>query len=155
MQLATGGLALVQAIPRVATGIIQTYKLCQEIKEAPTEIIDLVEELKSYESIFVEIETQFHEGSVSDGLQQSFEQSKRAHANLEELAKELRSELESKKGIRRRLAPIQVVLRKSTLERLEKRLARCVRILQLSVNAYQMCVLMYLFDRYRNVQLLT
>ncbi|KAL7793242.1 hypothetical protein V8C37DRAFT_378907 [Trichoderma ceciliae] len=147
--MASTNLDLIQAVPRVATLIYQTHQLWQEFRDVPDGILGLVEHLKALEPIFSEIEDQFNQDDVSTSFKNCLELSKRAHDSLSVLAADMRTQLQAKKRMKRRYAAVNIMLSKSVLERLEQSLSRCMNLLQLAIQAYQMAMLRTLSSQTR------
>ncbi|KAK5992867.1 hypothetical protein PT974_06289 [Cladobotryum mycophilum] len=142
--MASSSLDFIQTVPRVATLIYQTHQLWQEFQDIPDSIAGLVDHLKALEPMFCEIETQFSQNNASPAFKNSLELSKRAHNSLETLVKDLKTQLNDKKALKRKYAAVKVLLRKSVLERLEQSLSRCLTLLQIAIQSYQMAVLIRL-----------
>lgn len=144
IQVAASPIALMHMTPQVAINILQAYKLWGEIKNAPQDMLNLVTNLKAYEPVFCEIEARFKRPDASTAqfnhtaLKMSFDCARQAQMALEDMVRDLQAELDSKRGLKRRTAVLKVILKKTELERLEKRLSQSLGLLQLALQMYQL-----------------
>ncbi|POR32257.1 Uncharacterized protein TPAR_07535 [Tolypocladium paradoxum] len=143
IEVAASGITLVQLAPQVAKYIFQAYKLWGEIKNVPEDIHNLVTNLKAYEPIFCEIEARFDAcaAQVNHGaLKMSFDCARQAQMALEEMLRDLRTELDAKRGLKQKAAALKVIMKKAELEKLEKRLSQSLGLLQLALQMYQLAL---------------
>lgn len=129
---------VINTVPRVATLIYQTHQLWQEFRDVPDGIAGLVEHLKALGPIFTEIEDHFDQDDASASFKNCLDMSKNAHDSLSILVADMRTQLQAKRGIKRKYATVKIMLNKAVLERLEQTLSRCMNTLQLAIQAYQM-----------------
>ena len=119
--------------------IMDARSLWKQVKNAPQDIFDALEDLDQLALATQQIEEQFQgvPGAewASPSAIKSFENAK---ANIQAVVKELGAELKSESLLKRKIASVKTIINKEKLQRLEKRLDRSVKLLELSLKSREL-----------------
>lgn len=134
------GISVLQLAGQVAKSVIKLKDYWDQIKEAPAEIVYLLQEIESLNLILGHIKDDQSEqntygvdvGNVC--VQQSLELCRQGADELEGLVVELAQKIEGKGKWRGKMASAKVVLKKEEIKRLKRRMKNAIRLLSL---AYQ------------------
>jgi hypothetical protein len=143
MEATAASIAFIQFAGQIVTTIVKAHKLWEEIKDLPTELTDLIDDLKAFEPLFRGIEAQVNSQNVyftgpnGSSAMTSLECSKRAHKALDDMVKDMDKELSRKRGLKQKIAATRIIIKKDMLDKLEKRLQRALRLLETSLQLYQ------------------
>ncbi|KAF5671028.1 hypothetical protein FHETE_4284 [Fusarium heterosporum] len=148
METAASVIAFAQVAAAIGKCAVKTKKLWDQAQDLPDEIQALILRLQSYESIFQIMDKQFpiqqHLQSlptyplVQDNLRTSIG----ALELLREKADSLMSHLDAKKGLRRKLAAVKIIIGKDNSDQLKNRLNDSIALLNLSLQAWNMTITM-------------
>lgn len=143
LDLAAGVIAIVTATGQAAKLTFKLKKLCDDIKEAPDEIRDLLDDLEATGEVLQAIEGQLQDATApaeawgTSRLEAVLRRSQLAVKPLEEALSLLQQELDRSQGrARRKLVSAKIVLKKPVLDRLEGKLRRALQLLQLSTQIH-------------------
>jgi len=134
----SSGIAVTQLASSVATSIIVLKGYFEQIKDAPAELQNLVEEIESLNVILSHIAADQSRTRIVDNLcmQRSLELCKKGVKELSESVEELRRKVEGKSKFQRQIGKVKVVLRKEEIKRLKRRMKSAVRLLSLAYQCH-------------------
>lgn len=144
MEAAASIIAFTQAAKAVTQCIIATKELWKQVKDLPEEIQSVTAELQIWAPLFADLESQLNESEIplsfwdDKTARTGLEFAKSARLNFESFVNDLSDHLNSKKGIKRKVAATRICLRREAWERFEKKLARSLNLLQHSIQFYQL-----------------
>ncbi|KAM0305178.1 hypothetical protein ACHAPM_001553 [Fusarium culmorum] len=145
MESAASVIAFVQITAEVVKCMIKAKQIWDQSKDLPKEIRDLIGRVQHYKTIFENMHDQ-----VSSNTDEFFLKSNdslvlnslvilnQAHEALESFVNDLGAHFERKKGFKRRLLAIKMVLGRDTIERLKTGLSDAIELLDASERAYNM-----------------
>ncbi|KAM0394328.1 hypothetical protein ACHAPZ_010001 [Fusarium culmorum] len=143
MESAASVIAFVQITAEVVKCMIKAKQIWDQSKDLPKEIRDLIGRVQHYKTIFENMHDQ-----VSSNTDEFFLKSNdslvlnslvilnQAHEALESFVNDLGAHFERKKGFKRRLLAIKMVLGRDTIERLKTGLSDAIELLDASERAY-------------------
>ncbi|WAO84119.1 Hypothetical protein NCS54_00132500 [Fusarium falciforme] len=146
METAASIVAFVQVGTEIAKCVIKTKKLWDQAQELPEDIQALIMRLQCYQPIFDAMQQQLqHDDSLcsvqNDSLvQTNLDCCKMSLKNLQSTSDDLLSQLNAKKGLKRKLAAVKLALGKDNLDRLKNRLSESIELLKLAIMAWDMAV---------------
>jgi len=146
------GISIGALVAQIGSSIIKLKGYWDEIQEAPETVRDLIDDIEDLHSILADIKDDQFRNPVSalllDGTSRTncVTHCQRAANKLEELAKELKTEIDSSKSIRRKFVATKVMLKKGKLDRYKDKLGRAVRLLALSEQCYTRLESFYLLN---------
>ncbi|KAH9218729.1 hypothetical protein DL95DRAFT_521084 [Leptodontidium sp. 2 PMI_412] len=132
------GIAVTQLAGQVTKSIIKLKEYWDQVQEAPAEIKYLLREIDSLSLILSHIQDdqakQTTGGIQVDNLciRQSLELCKEGADELRGLADELAEKIDGKKGWRKKVGSVKVVLKREDVKKLKKRMKNAIRLLSLS-----------------------
>lgn len=132
------GIAVTQITAQVTKSIIKLKEYWDQVQEAPAEIKYLLREIDSLHLILSHIQddqAKQTRSSISvDNLciHHSFKLCKEGADELRGLADELAEKVDGKKGWRKKVGSVKVVLKKEDIKKLKKRMKHAIQLLQLS-----------------------
>ncbi|KAF7561846.1 hypothetical protein G7046_g2294 [Stylonectria norvegica] len=150
MDVAASAIAFVQAVSGIAKCIAEAKQLWDQVKDLPRELNDMIEDLKRFEPKFRDVEAQFNAKTIAANTdfwnaasaKDSLESSKQAHEILQKMVEELNSQLSTKKGLKKKIAAVKIIIKKSHLDRYEKRMNRAIQLLGASTTSFQTALLL-------------
>lgn len=149
MEAAASIIAFVQAASAITKGIIKAKQIWGQLKEIPDELVELIDQLQAFEGHFLLMEAYFRDIEVkfrnvpssgwNDALaEESLKRSFEARKILEDLVTDLSLNFSDKKGFKKKIGLAKVYIKQDVLVRSRKRLKRCISILNMTMNLYQM-----------------
>ncbi|KAM0342683.1 hypothetical protein ACHAPU_009293 [Fusarium lateritium] len=144
MEAAASVIAFAQVAAAIGKCAVKTKKLWDEAHDFPDEIRTLLLRLQGYESIFQVMANRFPAQQYLQILptysivQDNLNVSMGALDLLRENADHLISKLDAKKGLKRKLAAVKIIIGKDNLDQLKNRLNESIALLSLSVQAWNM-----------------
>lgn len=136
-------IAFVQAASAIAKCIVKAKQLWDHLKDIPRELSELIEDVEAFEACFQDIEAQFNDPRIpksvwDDGTaKRSLHHCKRALKILEDLVNDLSTQIEAKKGFKKKVVLVKAHTKQELLTRYQNRLERCVQYLNMSAYSYQ------------------
>jgi len=130
------GISIVQLAGQIAESAITLKQYWDQIKDAPSEISNLLGEIESFELILRGIGddqmgiSQFR--PINPSMQQTLNLCNRAAEQLKSLVDDLSRKLEGKRGWKKTLTSIKVVLRKEDIKSLKKRLKYAISLMHMA-----------------------
>lgn len=146
MEVAASSIAFVQAATGIAKCIIKAKQFWSQVQDVPEDIQDLIIDLEVWKVTLTDVGSQLHDNVIppsfwsNSSVKQSLSLAERAHIALDSLVRDMDKQLQSKKGMRRKMVAAKICIKKDALERFEKKLSRSLRLLQTSLQAYQLYV---------------
>ncbi|KAI8688745.1 hypothetical protein NCS55_00129100 [Fusarium keratoplasticum] len=146
METAASIIAFVQITTEIAKCVIKTKKLWDQAQELPEDIQALIMRLQCYQPIFDAMQQQLqHDDSLcsvqNDSLvKTNLDCCKLSLKTLQSTSDDLLSQLNAKKGLKRKLAAVKLALGKDNLDRLKNRLSESIELLKLAIMAWDMAV---------------
>lgn len=143
LAIVASGIAVEQAASQLASGLLKTRQLWEQIQNAPERVSDLLADLDVIGALLGDVERQFTSGRLPPTFwndataRRSSRLCQEAVERLEELCRSLQKHLESPKRSRRMLGAAKVVLKDEALTRYEERLRATLSLLQMSQLYYQ------------------
>ena len=134
-------LAIVDMTAKVVTLAFKTKQLWDEVKNVPSDVGNLLEELRLTGQLFSTLRSQlqslntFTPACDSEVMLRCFDSAMTTQCSLEGMVVELQNMLSASRKVGRHLAAVKVVLKKDVLQKSKERLNSSIRLLQLS---YQM-----------------
>ena len=144
MDLAGGVIAITQVVCSAVKASLTIRKLWKEVGEVPEQIQELLEHLEMYEPFLNDIERQLSSDTIpkeiwnSSSAKVSVGYCRQALTCLSTMANDMSREVAAKKSLKRRIASTKVVLKKDSIQRLEKKLKKALKMLELSIGCYNM-----------------
>lgn len=144
MEAAASIIAFVQITTEIAKCVIKTKKLWDQAQELPEDIQALILRLQCHQPIFDAMQQQLqHDDSLcsvqNDSLvQTNLDCCKMSLKTLQSTSDDLISQLNAKKGLKRKLAAVKLALGKDNLDRLKNRLGESIELLKLAIVAWDM-----------------
>ncbi|RSL79902.1 hypothetical protein CEP51_006991 [Fusarium floridanum] len=144
METAASIIAFVQITTEIAKCVIKTKKLWDQAQELPEDIQALIMRLQCHQPIFDAMQQQLqHDDTLcsvqNDSLvQTNLDCCKMSLKTLQSTSDELLSQLNAKKGLKRKLAAVKLALGKDSLDRLKNRLSESIELLKLAIMAWDM-----------------
>ncbi len=134
----SSGIAVAQLASSIATSIIALKSYFKQIKDAPAELQNLVEEIESLNVILSHIAADQSGTGIVDNLcmQRSLELCKKGVKELSECVEELRRKVEGKSRFQRQVGKVKVVLKKEEVKGLKRRMKSAVRLLSLAYQCH-------------------
>ncbi|EEU48025.1 uncharacterized protein NECHADRAFT_75185 [Fusarium vanettenii 77-13-4] len=142
METAASIIAFVQITTEIAKCVIKTKKLWDQAQELPEDIQALILRLQCHQPIFDAMQQQLqHDDSLcsvqNDSLvRTNLDCCQMSLKTLQSTADDLISQLNAKKGLKRKLAAVKLALGKDGLDRLKNRLSESIELLKLSIMAW-------------------
>ncbi|XDG07273.1 hypothetical protein ABKA04_006888 [Annulohypoxylon sp. FPYF3050] len=136
------GIAIAQVAGTAAGAVVKLKKLWDEVKNVPERISDLMEQIDCLDPILWEAEQQVLQNRLPPQLWddtvaiRSTKYCRKALQKLTHVAKDLASQIDSKRRVERGISRTKVLLKKDRLRDLEQRLESAVRMLQLAQQGY-------------------
>ncbi|KAF4470777.1 hypothetical protein FALBO_2329 [Fusarium albosuccineum] len=146
MEAAASVIAFVQISAEVVKCMVKTKQLWDQSRDLPGEIQGLIKRLEGYIPIFKSIQKQLCSQDFVSALEDdvliadSLAFCMRAHRTLESTVEDLTLQLNAKKGFKRRLAAVKMVIGKDKLDQLKNKLTESIELLNLSFMAWNMAV---------------
>ncbi|KAF5004656.1 hypothetical protein FDECE_8860 [Fusarium decemcellulare] len=146
MEAAASVIAFVQISTEVVKCMVKTKQLWDQSRDLPGEIQGLIKRLEGYIPIFKGIQKQLCSQDFVSALEDdvliadSLGFCMRAHRTLESTVEDLTLQLNAKKGFKRRLAAVKMVIGKDKLDQLKNKLSDSIELLNLSCMAWNMAV---------------
>ena len=141
------GIGIGTLAAQIAGNIIKLKSYWDQVKDAPEDIRDLVEELEVLNHTLVHIQDDQHQYLKSNyiahstSLLASLQHCKQAATRLKELVDNLSEDIEHKGSVKRKWASIKVALKKEKVDKYRAKLERTIMLLLLSRQEYQRSVL--------------
>ncbi|KAM0806610.1 hypothetical protein AB5N19_06947 [Seiridium cardinale] len=138
------GIAVAQIAGTAGSAIWKLKQLWDEIEDVPEIISDLIEQLDCLDPSLWAAERQFSQQEIpalfwdQTAARRSTEYCRRALQKISDLTDDLSMLIDSKKGIRRKIGCMKVVLKKQQISSLEQRLGNAIRMLQVAQQGYIM-----------------
>lgn len=146
MEAAASVIAFVQITTDIVKCMVKVKQIWDQSKDLPKEIRDLIGRVQHYKRIFENMHDQLC--SNTDGffclksndslILDSLKILNQAHEALESFVSDLGSQLERKKGFKRKLLAIRMVMGRDTIERLKSGLSDALELLDESERAYRL-----------------
>lgn len=144
--LVASGLSVAQIAGSIVTTGIKVKALLDEVKDAPDNLKHMLEHIELLTPILCEATITGYESAgttnsltlaATSHLQQALKRCQEASEQLERLAINLISQIDTARGgVRRKRAMVKVVLKKGMLAEYEMRLQRTIQLLSFAHNAY-------------------
>lgn len=144
MEAAASIIAFGQVAAAIGKCVIKAKKLWDQAQDLPDEIQALILRLQGYESIFQVMDKQYPDQQYLQALptyslvQDNLKVSMGALALLRDNADHLITKLDAKKGLKRKLAAVKIILGKDSSDQLKDRLNDSIALLNLSCQAWNM-----------------
>ncbi|KAM0329485.1 hypothetical protein ACHAQA_004794 [Verticillium albo-atrum] len=127
----------------LTVAIFKLKQLWNEVKEVPDEVESILENLEAVGLTLKNLEKQLSHDAIPPELRDHVLSSplrfaRRAHTSLQEVIDTLNTELRGSKGIRKRFTSVKAVLRKPTLQQLERKLKFALNTLLLAVQNFEL-----------------
>ncbi|KAK9421723.1 hypothetical protein SUNI508_05324 [Seiridium unicorne] len=138
------GIAVAQIAGTAGSAIWKLKQLWDEVEDVPEIINDLIEQLGCLDPSLWDAERQFSQQEIpalfwdQTAARRSTEYCRRALQKISDLTNDLSMLIDSKKGIRRKIGCMKVVLKKQQISSLEQRLGNAIRMLQVAQQGYIM-----------------
>ncbi|KAG5663717.1 hypothetical protein KAF25_006302 [Fusarium avenaceum] len=148
MEAAASIIAFGQVAAAIGKCVIKAKKLWDQAQDLPDEIQALILRLQGYESIFQVMDKQYPNQQYLQTLptyslvQDNLKVSMGALALLRDNADHLITKLDAKKGMKRKLAAVKMILGKDSSDQLKDRLNDSIALLNLSCQAWNMTMTM-------------
>ncbi|KAM5377349.1 hypothetical protein ACJZ2D_005030 [Fusarium nematophilum] len=146
MEAAASVIAFVQISTEIVKCMVKTKQIWEQAQDLPEDARYLVDRLQYYKPIFENIQKQLFCDDFASTMQNdslvlnSLDFCQKAHEKLEGIANDLHQQLSTKKGLKRRLSAVRVVIGRDKLELFKERLSDSIELLKLSVMAWDMAV---------------
>ena len=140
--LAASGIAIGTLAAQIASSVIKLKSFYDQVKDAPEDLRDLIEELEILQDVIADIEHDQEQNPISSLLLDSVSNSKclqlcrRGASQLRELTNQLNGELEAQKGVRKKWVSGKVIFKKDKINKYKVRLEYAIRLLILSQQSY-------------------
>ena len=140
--LIASGISIVEVAAKIGGHVLAIKKLWDEIKDVPHTLQSLTDEVGLLSSVLHDLEADSDTAhsvaqSPSDNARgQTIKYCRIALDDLEGVAAELITQINSSKRFKRSTAKVKVVLRRGVWEKLEQRLQKITRILALAQQCY-------------------
>lgn len=135
-----GGVAVIQMVSQVSSGILKLRALLEEIKNVPPMFARLIDGLEILIPLLTEVEAiqaNFPPGDLGDAtLKLCIQHCRRSGQAITDMVTSLNQEINSTRRVRRLSASLKVILNKDTLARLERELAGAIQLLMLAQQSY-------------------
>ncbi|KAF2174532.1 hypothetical protein K469DRAFT_707637 [Zopfia rhizophila CBS 207.26] len=145
-----GGVAVIQIVSQVSSGILKLRALLEEIKNVPPMLARLIDGLEILVPLLTEVEAiqaNFPPGDLGDAtLKLCIQHCRRSSQAIADMAISLSQEINSTRRVRRLSASLKVILNKDTLARLERELAGAMQLLMLAQQSYMTAVFRHNHD---------
>ena len=144
--IVASGITVGQLAGQVSSSIIKLKGYWDEVRNAPSEIRQLLLEIDSLNLILHHIQddqTREVASGVPSGsiyLEQSLKLCREGVVELNGLVVELARKIEDKTGWRRKTGAAKVVLKSEEVKRLKRRMKNAIRLLSLSYQCHTKCV---------------
>ena len=148
------GIAVSQIAGQVTKSIFKLKQYWDQVQDAPDEIKYLLREIDSLNLILNHIQsdkaTQTTSSIPVDNLciQQSLQFCKEGADELRGLVDELAGKIDCKRGWRKKVGSVKVVLKKDDIKKLKKRMKHAVQLLQLSYQWHTKYVHAYALSKW-------
>jgi hypothetical protein len=136
------GIGIATLALNIAQSVGQLKGFWDEVRDAPADIRDLLDEVEDLCLLLADIEAHQDKNPIvcmvlsRPAMARSLERCRHCARRLRELAEELGADLEGRDGLRRRWAAGKVVLKKEKIERYRARLSNAVKMLSFSHQYY-------------------
>lgn len=143
MEAGASVIAFVQAASAIVKCIVKAKQLWDHLKDIPRELSELIEDVEAFEACFRDIEAQFKDPRIPTSAwddttaQRSLHHCKRALKILEDLVNDLSTQIEARKGFKKKVVLVKAHMKQELLTRYQKRLERCIQYLNMSAYSYQ------------------
>ncbi|RYP06038.1 hypothetical protein DL764_003401 [Monosporascus ibericus] len=140
--VAASGISIAQVTSQVGVVVVKLKKFCDEVKDVPDDIADLLQQIDCLDPALWEAENSFESTGLPAMLwndaaaKRSTTYCRNALKSLTEIVDEMAVQINHSKRLNRKVASMKVALRKDTLKKLEKRLENAVRMLTLAQQSY-------------------
>lgn len=138
--LVASGISVAQIAGEIISAGIKLKNLLDEIEEAPDTLLSLIDRVEHLAPVLCSISIEEHAAPLPAHLHGSLQNAisfcRKASDQLELLARDLSSKLETSRGSRRKINMAKVVLKKSLLRKYELRLQAAVQHLSLAQQTY-------------------
>ncbi|KAI0104244.1 hypothetical protein GGR51DRAFT_522106 [Nemania sp. FL0031] len=140
--VAASGIAVFQVATQVGTSIIKLKQLWDDLRDAPSSIRDLLNQIECLDPAIWEADHTFSHANLppmfwdNSIAKQSTEYCHKALNSLTEVVEELALQINGTGKLRRKVASAKVVLKKEQLNRLERRLQNAAMMLNLAQQSY-------------------
>ncbi|RYP11636.1 hypothetical protein DL767_011113 [Monosporascus sp. MG133] len=140
--VAASSIAIAQVTSQVGVAVVKLKKFCDEVKDVPDDIADLLQQIDCLGPALWEAENTFESTGLPAMLwndaaaKRSMTYCRNALKALTEIVDEMAAQINHPKRLNRKVASVKIVLRKDTLKKLEKRLENAVRMLTLAQQSY-------------------
>ena len=136
---------------QITIGVVKLKSLWNQIKDAPEDLRDLIEELEMLSQLLADAERDQEQNPLS-GLvldphskSQCLRYCKKSVIQLKELTDDFADALETKGKLRKTWSSAKIVFKKNETRRFESKLKRSIRLLSISLQLYQKSVLVILY----------
>ncbi|TGJ81266.1 hypothetical protein E0Z10_g7499 [Xylaria hypoxylon] len=142
LSVAASGIAVAQVAAQVGKSIIKLKQLWDDLKDVPSTIRDLLDQIECLDPALWEAETTFSQSSLppmfwdNSLASRSTAYCRKALSSLTEIVDELALQINRPGKLRSKVASAKVVLKKELLKSLEHRLQNAVRMLTLAQQSY-------------------
>ncbi|RYP89920.1 hypothetical protein DL770_003941 [Monosporascus sp. CRB-9-2] len=142
LSVAASSIAIAQVTSQVGIAVVKLKKFCDEVKDVPDDIADLLQQIDCLDPALWEAENSFESTGLPAMLwndaaaKRSTTYCRNALKALTEIVDEMAVQINHPKRLNRKVASVKVILRKDTLKKLEKRLENAVRMLTLAQQSY-------------------
>jgi len=137
--IVASGISVAQLAGQVTSSIIKLKDYWNQIQDAPADINRLLREIESLNLILCHIQDDragwTYAGS-NVGMQKSLELCKEGTDDLCGLVNQLREKMEGKKGWKKKVGAVKVVLKKEEIKQIKRRMKSAVRLLSLSYQCH-------------------
>ncbi|CRK45160.1 hypothetical protein BN1723_006461 [Verticillium longisporum] len=137
------GLGAATSAADLTLAIVKLKQLWDEVKDVPNEIASILENLEAFGLMLQDLEARLRIDDIPPELRSRIVASppqlfQRAYASLQDVIGSLNMELQKSNGSRRRFASIKIVLQKSTLQLLEKKLQQALQTFAWAIQIFQL-----------------
>ncbi|KAG7153056.1 hypothetical protein HYQ46_000214 [Verticillium longisporum] len=140
------GLGAATSAADLTLAIVKLKQLWDEVKDVPNEIASILENLEAFGLMLQDLEARLRIDDIPPELRSRIVASppqlfQRAYASLQDVIGSLNMELQKSNGSRRRFASIKIVLQKSTLQLLEKKLQQALQTFAWAIQIFQLSLM--------------
>ncbi|OTB17386.1 hypothetical protein K445DRAFT_276313 [Daldinia sp. EC12] len=140
--IAASGIAVAQIAIQVGGAVVKLKQLWDEVKNVPDGIADLMDQIDCLDPILWEAENGFSRGDSPSMLWDDLASKpmtvycRKALQTLTRVVDELNHQITNAKRGRRKITAIKVLLKKDSIQKLQKRLENAVQMLILAQQSY-------------------
>jgi hypothetical protein len=137
--IVASGISVAQLAGQVTSSIIKLREYWKQIQDAPADINRQLREIDSLNLILCHIQddrARWKYAGSNVGMQKSLELCKEGTDELCGLVNQLREKVEGKRGWKKKVGAVKVVLKKEEIKEIKGRMKSAVRLLSLSYQCH-------------------